>query len=738
LKNFLQMCLVFLAYASLIASPGYPRFELTREILAQRRPITVPDMIRLTRIVPTGGSQVARFSPDGKRFAILLSKGNLEENTNDYVLELFTTDELPPSSRPRILASFSSSSNRPAIQDVKWINDHSIAFLGEHPGEKQQLYTANVDSGEITRITDHPTSVTAYAVGPEGGTFFIAEDPILPLVNEVTRRNGIIVSDQALPDLISLRDQLHAEEHQSLFNKRRGEKNAILLQAEGINAFSAFAPAPMLSPDDRYLVVKCMVTGKIPAEWNEYQDPWIQREVQQKQPVLALYRFELIETKSLEIRTLLDAPTGYGSSEVLWAPDSRSVVITGTYLPLGETRGTERKTRKTKRFAAEISIPDGRITPITDDTVTLEHWDARTGIIWGRVNEAREAAVQYKKIGTDWKRVETDDKEVDRQPIEISVKEAPNTPPKLYARDVKSSADSLLLDPNPQLGRFQLGKVEKITFKAGNGASVDGMLYFPAEYTAGKKYPLIIQTHADNLSKFMIDGPYTTAFAAQPLSGRGFFVVQLKEEFARIRTPHEVTDEAATYEGVIDYLNTKGLIDTKRVGIIAFSRTGLAVEYVLTHSRYRFAAAILADISDAGYFRYVAMLNRLDTGWDSELANEAAPFGKGLTTWLKNSPGFNLDQVTIPVRLEANETASLFFEWEWFAVLSYLRRPVELLYLPDADHVLVKPAHRIASQEGTVDWFCFWLKGEEDHAPGKSEQYARWRKLRERRTQQIQ
>jgi len=33
--------------------------------------------------------------------------------------------------------------------------------------------------------------------------------------------------------------------------------------------------------------------------------------------------------------------------------------------------------------------------------------------------------------------------------------------------------------------------------------------------------------------------------------------------------------------------------------------------------------------------------------------------------------------------------------------------------------------------QGNVDWFCFWLKGEEDRDPAKAEQYARWHDLRE-------
>jgi hypothetical protein len=36
----------------------------------------------------------------------------------------------------------------------------------------------------------------------------------------------------------------------------------------------------------------------------------------------------------------------------------------------------------------------------------------------------------------------------------------------------------------------------------------------------------------------------------------------------------------------------------------------------------------------------------------------------------------------------------------------------------------------MVSQQGNVDWFAFWLKGEEDADPAKTEQYIRWRELR--------
>jgi hypothetical protein len=56
--------------------------------------------------------------------------------------------------------------------------------------------------------------------------------------------------------------------------------------------------------------------------------------------------------------------------------------------------------------------------------------------------------------------------------------------------------------------------------------------------------------------------------------------------------------------------------------------------------------------------------------------------------------------------------------------------PTEFVYYPDGDHRLVKPREIFRSQQGNVDWFRFWLKGEEGDDPVQPEQYARWRNMR--------
>ena len=73
--------------------------------------------------------------------------------------------------------------------------------------------------------------------------------------------------------------------------------------------------------------------------------------------------------------------------------------------------------------------------------------------------------------------------------------------------------------------------------------------------------------------------------------------------------------------------------------------------------------------------------------------------------------------------------------WEIHENLKMLGEPEELMIFPDGTHNLVKPWERLASGEAAVDWFCFWLKGEEDPAPAKRAQYARWIAMRHLREQ---
>src|SRR5260370_41825102 len=111
------------------------------------------------------------------------------------------------------------------------------------------------------------------------------------------------------------------------------------------------------------------------------------------------------------------------------------------------------------------------------------------------------------------------------------------------------------------------------------------------------------------------------------------------------------------------------------------------------------------------------------------------PYGEGLMLGVSRSPVFNMNKVRTPLQVVAMGRSGVLFMWEPYAALRYLNKPVDLILLNTEEHVLTNPAARLVSQGGTVDWFRFWLKGEEDPDPTKAEQYKRWRELRKLQAQ---
>ena len=87
--------------------------------LSAKRPITVSDAIRMRRAADPDNDQAsdwraryAHFSPDGVRFVIVVKKGNLEKNTNEFSLVGFRTADAFNSPKADVLLTMSSSSNR--------------------------------------------------------------------------------------------------------------------------------------------------------------------------------------------------------------------------------------------------------------------------------------------------------------------------------------------------------------------------------------------------------------------------------------------------------------------------------------------------------------------------------------------------------------------------------------------------------------------------------------------------
>ncbi len=156
-----------------------------------------------------GGSSTGRvgiFSPDGKRFAVVLKKGNLTSNTNELSILLFDTKTSSEKAKPQLLVTMSSSSNREGIKNVKWLDDNeTIVFLGENPGETPQIYSLNIKSRRWRKLTSHSSVIVAYEISRSGGQIVFEAHP--PSVKKIdtpeVRRKGIVITGGYPDDILT-------------------------------------------------------------------------------------------------------------------------------------------------------------------------------------------------------------------------------------------------------------------------------------------------------------------------------------------------------------------------------------------------------------------------------------------------------------------------------------------------------------------------------------------------------
>jgi hypothetical protein len=215
--------------------------------------------------------------------------------------------------------------------------------------------------------------------------------------------------------------------------------------------------------------------------------------------------------------------------------------------------------------------------------------------------------------------------------------------------------------------------------------------------------------------------------AARPLSSAGFVVLQMRKRSSHSLNEQEAADHLSGMEAAVHRLGEVGLIDPTKVGVVGFSWTCWYVEYALIKRPQLFSAAVIADGNDNSYMEYHLWgTTNPQLRFQMESINGGAPVGDNLEKWLHFAPSFQLDHVVTPLQIEAIGPSSVLLEWELYSSLRSQSTLVDLIYFPEGEHLLKKPLERLASEQGSVDWFRFWLQGYEDPDPTKAEQYRRW------------
>jgi dipeptidyl aminopeptidase/acylaminoacyl peptidase len=737
-----------------------------------------------------GRDTSVKFSPDRRHFAVVTTKGNIQSDEIEATLWIFGSEAVrntllsrgsEESVVPRVAARIAARTNDAAvISDVRWSSDsRSIAFVGQNSSQGRQLYQVDTISGASHSLTPQGIYVSRYELANGVGVYTAAVlnenlertvkgDPINSDVRAVT---GMPLDAILFPNLWMQSDAWKLHE---LWTVRNGENVRIIDPASGqfVRAIidHGLARLVSLSPDGRSVIIIRPMNSWRP-EWGSYEPDNPHTKFHPDGPSASFFtywtevpaEYALVDLESGKTTSLVNAPLavlqGYGQPlKADWSPDEKKVLLTATYLPLDGVGPEERSRRLLPCAAVVVEIPSHN----SSCTRTMSRTIDRNGLFVRDISFGRSAkevilhvvnsenkneqTERYEEQRGLWKLApslpeqDTDGRgatnatahDANDGTLSVFVRQGLNRAPALFATSPNHGEAKKVWEPNPQLSAMNLGEASVLRWKDDAGHRWVAGLIKPPDFVLGKKYPLVIQTHGFVENRFLSDGGYTSALAARPLASAGIVVLQMPYNAEHIATTKELPDNIAGFESAIDLLVSQGFIDSTRIGIIGFSRTCYHVEGALVQDPTRFAAATIADGVDESYLQY--LLSSAGTGaaqTEHEAIYGVKPFGEGLRIWMRSAPSFNLDKVKTPLRIEANSgVESVLAEWEIYASLTLQGKPVDLVFFPDGAHVLGKPLERLASQQGNVDWFRFWLKGEEDPDPAKAKQYARWRQLR--------
>jgi len=717
----------------------------TIDVPESQGPPTVTDSIEMTtwanRSYEMNGepdSPIALFSPDGQRFVTVLTKGDIQRNTLICSLLMFGSKQaLKGAPTPRVLTTLSSVSGRDSIQRVRWVDNDRLVFLGENERNPAQVYQFTISSGQLKSLTNSPTSIVAFDISTNLGELVYEALPDKLSTEESKRRRGdaIVVSGQTPEDLLRRpEDPAPLAVDRELFVMSRGQK-AVRVATPGV--ITEYLPLS-LSPTGRYALVDVYLID-VPKAWQAYTDPSLHLAVTaQHRPgasSIEVSQLMLLDTKLHKMAPLIDAPMSNSLATFGFSPDERSVAVSGTYLPL-EIKGLNvQDDSKEGLPVVEIELSGRVIHQISSQDMRVVSWKTIDNLSLKHVGgEDGTGIVTFQKAGEIWEKIPAKTESMNRWEPVVTLDEDMNTLPKLFVGDPNTGKKHLLLDLNPQLRNVAMSRVEAVHWTATDGHEVEGGLYYPVGYIEGKRYPLVIQTHGFRKDRFQMNGPYNSAYAARPMAARGIMVLQVGRDTQGmdskfVSTPEEAPRQMAVFDGAIDELRSRGIIDAERVGLVGFSRTAFYVLYTLTHSTRTFAAAVLADGFDAGYMNYLLFPNN-----DTLAVNGGLPSDPDFKkSWL-TSPGFNLDKIKTPVHLECYGDTGVLSCWQSFSGLSVLQKPVDFVWLPWGTHLLARPSDRLVSEQGTVDWFAFWMFGDLPLLnPKDPDQRKRWAGLRDAR-----
>jgi dipeptidyl aminopeptidase/acylaminoacyl peptidase len=263
------------------------------------------------------------------------------------------------------------------------------------------------------------------------------------------------------------------------------------------------------------------------------------------------------------------------------------------------------------------------------------------------------------------------------------------------------------------VNQLRFGLTENVTFTTKDATTVNGVLVKPADYQAGRRYPLLLVIHGGPNGQdeqefvfqrelFAAHGYAVLAVNYRGSSGRGAaYQTAIFADWGH----KEVIDLLAG----VDYLIAQGVADPNRLGIGGWSYGGILTNYTIA-SDPRFKAAT----SGAGSSLQTSMYgsDQYVFQYDTEMGR---PW-KSPDVWMKVSyPFFKADRIRTPTLFMGGEkdfNVPIAGSEQMYQALRAEGVDTQLVIYPGQFHGLTIPSYRKDRLQRYLDWYGKYLKAE--------------------------
>ncbi len=295
------------------------------------------------------------------------------------------------------------------------------------------------------------------------------------------------------------------------------------------------------------------------------------------------------------------------------------------------------------------------------------------------------------------------------------VKQDYDLSPELYVSD-NFTKEQKAASTNPQQQNYYWGKSKLVSFTNKLGKKMQGALYYPANYEAGKQYPMIVYMYeilSNNVHNYVAPS-IRRAYNTTNYTTNGYFVFQ--PDIVYETNDPGISAVNCIVPGVKEVLKT-GMIDAGKVGIMGHSWGAYQTSFLITQTDIFKAAIAGAPLTDL-----ISM--SLSIYWNSGTPDQKifetsqgrfdGPWYERTEAHIRNSPMFNASKIKAPLLVTFGDKDGAV-DWhqgiEMYGTMRRMEKPFVMLVYADENHNFTKKENQIDYQKRQREWFDHYLLG---------------------------